>query len=109
MGPPRGTGGALLTRAPPGGSQRGAPGGQKTFFLSLDPKVGLERTLARYNKIENRFENMGLSYHQKIQDGFKVLCNRNNKRFVKINADLSIEKISNKIYNHVISIIKSND
>jgi dTMP kinase len=80
-----------------------------TFFLSLDPKVGLDRTLSRNNKTENRFENMGLSYHQKIQDGFKALSDKNNKRFFEINAESSIEKISNQIYDHVISIIKSND
>ena len=80
-----------------------------TFFLSLDPKVGLDRTLSRNNKTENRFENMGLSYHQKIQDGFKALSDKNNKRFFEINAELSVEKISNQIYEHVISIIKSND
>ena len=80
-----------------------------TFFLSLDPKVGLDRTLSRNNKTENRFENMGLSYHQKIQDGFKALSDKNNERFFEINAELSVEKISNKIYDHVISIIKSND
>ena len=80
-----------------------------TFFLSLDPKVGLDRTLSRNNKTENRFENMGLSYHQKIQDGFKALSDKNNKRFFEINAELSVEKISNQIYDHVISIIESND
>jgi dTMP kinase len=80
-----------------------------TFFLSLDPKLGIDRTLSRNNKTENRFENMGLSYHQKIQDGFKALSDKNNKRFFEINAELSIEKISNQIYDHVISIIKSND
>ena len=80
-----------------------------TFFLSLDPHVGIDRTLSRNNKTENRFENMGLSYHQKIQDGFKALSDKNNKRFFEINAELSIEKISNQIYDHVISIIKSND
>ena len=80
-----------------------------TFFLSLDPKVGLDRTLSRNNKTENRFENLGLSYHQKIQDGFKALSDKNKKRFFAINAELSIEKISNQIYDHVISIIKSND
>ena len=52
---------------------------------------------------------MGLSYHQKIQDGFKALSEKNSKRFFEIKADLSIEKISNKIYNHVISIIKPNE
>ena len=80
-----------------------------TFFLSLDPKLGIDRTLSRNNKTENRFENMGLSYHQKIQDGFKALSDKNNKRFFEINAELSIEKISNQIYDHVISIIISND
>ena len=80
-----------------------------TFFLSLDPKTGIDRTLSRNNKTENRFENMGLSYHQKIQDGFKALSDKNNKRFFEINAELSIEKISNQIYDYVISIIKSND
>ena len=80
-----------------------------TFFLSLDPKVGIDRTLSRNNKTENRFENMGLSYHQKIQDGFKALSDKNSKRFFEINAELSIEKISNQIYDHVVSIIKSND
>ena len=80
-----------------------------TFFLSLDPKVGIDRTLSRNNKTENRFENMGLSYHQKIQDGFKALSDKNNKRFFEINAELSIEKISNQIYDHVISIIKSDE
>ena len=80
-----------------------------TFFLSLDPKVGLDRTLSRNNKTENRFENKGLLYHQKIQDGFKALSDKNNKRFFEINAELSVEKISNQIYDHVISIIKSND
>ncbi len=79
-----------------------------TFFLSLDPKLGIDRTLSRNNKTENRFENMGLSYHQKIQDGFKALSDKNNKRFFEINAELSVEKISNQIYDHVISIIKSN-
>ena len=79
-----------------------------TFFLSLNPKVGIDRTLSRNNKTENRFENMGLSYHQKIQDGFKALSDKNNKRFFEINAELSVEKISNQIYDHVISIIKSN-
>ena len=80
-----------------------------TFFLSLDPKVGIDRTLSRNNNTENRFENMGLSYHQKIQDGFKALSDKNNKRFFEINAELSVEKISNEIYNHVISKIKLND
>ena len=76
-----------------------------TFFLSLNPELGLSRTRLR-NNTENRFERMGLLYHQKIQDGFKDLSEKYNKRFVKINANQTIEKISEDINIHVTSIIK---
>ena len=33
-----------------------------TFFLSLDPKVGLDRTLSRNNKTENRFETVSYTH-----------------------------------------------
>ena len=80
-----------------------------TFFLSLDPELGLERAKFRNNNSENRFEKMGLLYHQKIQNGFRVLSKKYNKRFVEIEAEQTIEQISQKINHHLTSIIKSND
>ena len=41
-----------------------------TLFLHLNPMIGLDRTNKRNNKNENRFEKLGLNYHQKILDGF---------------------------------------
>ena len=76
-----------------------------TFFLSLDPELGLARTKFRNNN-ENRFENMGLLYHQKIQNGFKTLSKKYFKRFIEINAELSVEQVSEEINHHVTSIIQ---
>ena len=75
-----------------------------TFFLSLNPELGLARTKFRNNN-ENRFEKMGLSYHQKIQDGFKALTKKYNKRFIEINATQTVEKISEEINQHLTSTI----
>ena len=52
-----------------------------TFFLDLDPSLGLKRTKKRSNsKDENRFENHGLDYHQKISKGFNNLAKNNKER-----------------------------
>ena len=80
-----------------------------TFFLSLNPKLGLARTKFRNNNNENRFEKMGLLYHQKIQDGYKALSKKYSNRFIEINAELTVEQISEEINKHVNSIIQSND
>ena len=77
-----------------------------TFFLSLNPQLGLARTKFRNNNNENRFEKMGLLYHQKIHDGFHALSKKYNNRFIEINADSTIEQISEEIKQHVTSIIK---
>ncbi len=77
-----------------------------TFFLSLNPKLGLARTKFRNSKNEDRFEKKGLLYHQKIQNGFKDLCKKYNKRLIEINAEQTIEKISVEINQYVTSIIK---
>ena len=68
-----------------------------TFFLDLSPQKGLKRALKRQNNIENRFENLGINYHQKVLDGFYTLIKRNPNRIIRIDADGSKEVISNTI------------
>ena len=71
-----------------------------TFFLDLDPLLGLKRAKKRSDcEDENRFENFGLDYHLKISKGFKDLANNNKERIITIDATQSIEKISNNIIN----------
>jgi dTMP kinase len=77
-----------------------------TFFLNLEPELGLERVRFRNNNSENRFEKMGLLYHQKIQNGFRTLSEKYNKRFIEIDANQTIEKISQEINHYLISKIK---
>ena len=80
-----------------------------TFFLDLSPKKGLNRALKRQNTIENRFENLGLNYHQKILNGFDTLQKRNPNRIIRINADNDKVFISNEISYHIKKILDIND
>ena len=80
-----------------------------TFFLDLSPQKGLNRTLKRQNTVENRFENLGLNYHEKILNGFDTLQKRNPNRIIRINADNDKEFISNEISDHVKIMLNIND
>ena len=71
--------------------------------------VGLERTKNRNNKNENRFEKLGLDYHQKILDGFNFLYNKFPKRIIKIDASQTKEVISDNINYHVSELLNVND
>ena len=73
-----------------------------TFFLDLEVSSGLKRTRKRSDyKEENRFENFGLDYHNKISKGFNNLAKNNKKRIITINAGESIEQISKNIINFI--------
>ena len=73
-----------------------------TFFLNLEASLGLKRTRKRSDyKEENRFENFGLDYHNKISKGFNNLANNNKERIITIDASQSIEQISKNIINFI--------
>ena len=69
----------------------------------------MDRTNNRNNKNENRFEKLGLDYHQKILDGFNVLYKKYPKRIIKIDASESKQIISDKINFHVSELLNTND
>ena len=80
-----------------------------TFFLYLTPKKGLNRALNRNKENENRFENLGINYHQKVLNGFDLLRKRHPKRIIRINADNSKEFISNEINTFVKKLLNINE
>tara|TARA_B100000575_G_scaffold116438_1_gene92673 strand:+ start:151 stop:825 length:675 start_codon:yes stop_codon:yes gene_type:complete len=80
-----------------------------TFFLDLPSQKGLKRALKRQNTIENRFENLGINYHQKILNGFDILQKKNPNRIIRINADKTKEHISYEIGSYIKKLLNTND
>lgn len=74
-----------------------------TLILDIDVKKGLERTGVRFGEedaggdTEDKFESLGIPFHEKIRAGFLDIAQKQPDRCVVINADQSIEGIAKDI------------
>jgi dTMP kinase len=71
-----------------------------TFILDIDPVNGIGRTKNRVSN-EDRFEKMNLTFHNNLRKAFIQFSKKNPKRFIVIDAELSLEKISEIISSEV--------
>ena len=69
-----------------------------TFFLDVDPAVGLERTKrtrkenAKTGEVD-RIESEGLDFHRLVQKGFQDLALKDNKRIHTLDANKSEDEV----------------
>lgn len=56
-----------------------------TFYLDIDPEIGLARTQQR-NSNETRFESLPLAFHQTLRSGFLSLAKQFPERFITLDA-----------------------
>ena len=77
-----------------------------TILLDVDPKIGLKRAENRRNFNENRFENKGIKFHQKVRDGFLKIAKMNSDRFIVVNANNSFEEIDRFVKSSLIKKLK---
>ncbi|MCM1323904.1 MAG: dTMP kinase [Acetobacter sp.] len=71
-----------------------------TFLLDIDVKQGLARSFKKAETMNNkelRFENVDISFHERLRAGYLELARKEPKRFVVINAGGSIEEVSAEI------------
>jgi dTMP kinase len=71
-----------------------------TFILDIDPVNGIDRTKNRDSN-EDRFEKMNLDFHNNLRKAFIQISKKDPKRFIVIDAELSLEKISEIISSEV--------
>lgn len=67
-----------------------------TLIIDCNPETSLSRGLAR-NSGEDRFEEFGLSFQQKLRDGFLKLAQTDADRVVLIDGDRNIEEIAKDV------------
>lgn len=73
---------------------------QLTFFLDIDPVDAFKRK-GGYDK-GDVFEEAGIEFHQKVRQGFLLLCEKEPERFVKIDARKSKEEV----FNDILQVLK---
>ncbi len=66
---------------------------QKTFYLDLDPKIGLERIQKKRGTPLDRMEKKDLEFHEKVRNRFLSLCAADPNRMIKIDASVNQEQL----------------
>lgn len=68
-----------------------------TFILDIDVKTGLRRAGRRLDEDgsgEDRFEQLDLSFHKRLREGYLKIAAQHSRRCRVINADRTIEEIA---------------
>ena len=71
-----------------------------TFSFDIDPEQGIERSLSRLKKsavTEDRYERMGLPFHQRLRNGFLDIAKKFSERCVIIDAAQDIQAIHRQV------------
>ena len=71
-----------------------------TFIFDIDPSKGINRTKKREN-CEDRFENMDISFHEKLREAFLDFSKTNFDNYIIIDASQEIDKISDIIFEEI--------
>ena len=73
-----------------------------TFLLDIDPRLGLARSFRKaetMNVKELRFENVDISFHERLRRGYLELAAAAPERFVVIDAAKSMDEVAAAIIN----------
>ena len=70
----------------------------KTFFLRVDPEIGISRARARNpNQDADRMESLKLAFHSRVLEGFDILSKRHHERYCTVDASSSQEKVLEEV------------
>jgi dTMP kinase len=82
------------------GINRFATGGRMpdlTFYLDVDPEVGLSRIAANQNREVNRLDLESLEFHQKVKAGYQLVVDSDPQRIVVLDANRPIHMVEQDI------------
>ena len=73
-------------------------------FLFLLPVSEINKRLKK-RKITNKYDKIDTLFHSKVISGYKKLS-KNNKRFIKINAELEVDKIQETVLKSIKEFLR---
>lgn len=76
----------------------------RTYFLDIDLKTSMERQKARGNE-KDYFESEKTEFYQNLLDGYREIANLFPDRILKINAQLSQDKVTTEILSDLAGIV----
>ncbi|MES2253168.1 MAG: dTMP kinase [Pseudomonadota bacterium] len=82
----------------------------RTYLFDVPVDIGLARAQRRMSQDhtkEDRFEGLGLSFHERVRTGFKALAAEEPARFFMLDATQSIETLEAQVWQDVQCLISA--
>src|SRR5690606_36838341 len=80
-----------------------------TFIFDQDPAIGLARTGKRFEAAgngieatEDRFERMGVSFQQKVREGYLEIARRYPHRCIIIDSSREVDAVHADVMDHLM-------
>ena len=73
-----------------------------TIYLDVSPEVGFKR-ISDNNRETNKFEEVDMSFHERVRENYQSLVKEFNSRMVLVNGDNSIDEV----YKSITIVLKS--
>lgn len=77
-----------------------------TLFFDLAPEKGLERIALNEGREKNRLDLEAIEFHHKVYEGYQILLAQNKKRIKRINADATVEQVTEKVLSQIYKHLK---
>lgn len=77
-----------------------------TIYYDVDAIVGLQRIANRSGL--DRLDKESLAFHQKVVEGYKIVCSRYPERIKIVDASQDMDKVASDTYDLIIRKIKEN-
>ena len=77
-----------------------------TIYYDVDATVGLQRIANRSGL--DRLDKESLAFHQKVVEGYKIICSRYPERIKIVDASQDMDKVASDTYDLIIGKIKEN-
>ncbi|MEK5234107.1 dTMP kinase [Paenibacillus sp. FSL L8-0470] len=68
-----------------------------TFYLDVDPQVGLSRIAANQEREVNRLDLENMAFHQKVREGYQLVIASDPQRIVVLDANRPIHMVEQDI------------
>ncbi|KWW12477.1 MULTISPECIES: dTMP kinase [Peribacillus] len=77
-----------------------------TFFFDIDPGEGLRRIQSNGEREVNRLDLEALDFHKKVCEGYQLIMNRWQDRFIIVDAGRTIEEVFEETKAGLLNLLK---
>ena len=78
-----------------------------TFFLDVDPEIGLARIKKNESREVNRLDLEELSFHQQVREGYHQIMERFSNRIIRVDANHPFDQVKTEVKQKLLAYVLS--